>query len=866
MSSSLRMSGYRKALLPAALSLAMLTMSAHAAESWVGTKTHASLQNNSSTKVSTLVMTGHPTVDATQIMPLEASKQLHVIVSLNHRNADQLQSFLQDVNLPGSPSYHKFLTPAQFKAKYAPTDAQVQAVVAHLQKNGFTNISVSPNNALIEADGTPLSASAAFNTSLKTFQFKGEQHFANDTDAQVPQSLGGIVQGVLGLQDVNKPHVMSHRLSADAIKTFAAAGQVGHQPTDFAQIYNAGSTPTASNTVVGIITWGDMTQTIADLKTFTTNAGLPTVNTLTVKGSTGTLANDGDDGEWALDSQDIVGTSGGVKQLIFYAAINGDSNDSGLTDANITAAYNKAASDNVAKVINVSLGEDETAANNSGTQAADDQAFAQAASQGQTFSIASGDAGVYQWSSDPSTGAPGYIANSSGTVKIDLTHYSVSEPASSPNVIAVGGTTLSTTGTTVWAGETVWNEGLAHTTSSSSSNERLWATGGGVSLFETAPAWQTAALGSSVTKRQVPDLAFDAASATGAIIVANGQSGQQYGGTSLASPIFVGIWARIQSANNNSLGLPAQDMYTNFVTDSTPLHDVTSGNNGYQSHGYNAAAGFDNTTGWGSLDITKFSAYVTKYFGGGTTPPPGSPVANFSDTTSGLVATFTNTSTDTGGTITSYAWTFGDGGTSTVASPSHTYTAAGTYTVTLKVTDSTGATNTKTGSVTVTSSGGGGSSQLLTNSGFESSASPWTVSSGAYCTNSTCSGETAHAGTGFLWLDGYGSTHTDTASQSVAIPSGKTSATLSYYLHIDTAETTTSTAYDKLTVQVLNSSGTVLATLATFSNLNAASGYTVHTANLTPYIGQTVTIKFTGKEDSSEQTSFVLDDVTLTVQ
>ena len=67
-------------------------------------------------------------------------------------------------------------------------------------------------------------------------------------------------------------------------------------------------------------------------------------------------------------------------------------------------------------------------------------------------------------------------------------------------------------------------------------------------------------------------------------------------------------------------------------------------------------------------------------------------------------------------------------------------------------------------------------------------------------------------------------------------------------------------------VQVLNSSGTVLATLATYSNLNAATGYVVHTANLAAYIGQTVTIKFTGKEDTSLQTSFVLDDVTLTVQ
>ena len=89
---------------------------------------------------------------------------------------------------------------------------------------------------------------------------------------------------------------------------------------------------------------------------------------------------------------------------------------------------------------------------------------------------------------------------------------------------------------------------------------------------------------------------------------------------------------------------------------------------------------------------------------------------------------------------------------------------------------------------------------------------------------------------------------------------------MQYYLHIDTAETTRTTAYDTLNVQVLNSSGTVLATLATYSNLNAATGYVVHTANLAAYIGQTVTIKFTGKEDTSLQTSFVLDDVTLTVQ
>ncbi|NKZ38399.1 hypothetical protein HF690_05435 [Oleiagrimonas citrea] len=172
-----------------------------------------------------------------------------------------------------------------------------------------------------------------------------------------------------------------------------------------------------------------------------------------------------------------------------------------------------------------------------------------------------------------------------------------------------------------------------------------------------------------------------------------------------------------------------------------------------------------------------------------------------------------------------------------------------------------------TGSGSGGGGGGGGSGQLLSNTGFESgSAAPWSLSSGVLCSNSTCSGQSAHNGSWFAWLDGYGSSHTDTASQSVSIPSGNTSATLAFYLHIDTAETTSSTAYDTLKVQVLNSSGSVLATLHTYSNLNAASGYVQHSFDLSSYIGQTVTIKFTGTEDSSNQTSFVLDDITLNAQ
>jgi len=130
--------------------------------------------------------------------------------------------------------------------------------------------------------------------------------------------------------------------------------------------------------------------------------------------------------------------------------------------------------------------------------------------------------------------------------------------------------------------------------------------------------------------------------------------------------------------------------------------------------------------------------------------------------------------------------------------------------------------------------------------------------------NSTA--EPPHSGSWDAWLDGYGTTHTDTATQTVTIPSTATSATLTFWLHIDTAETTTTTAFDTLKIQVLNTSGTVLATLGTFSNLNAAAGYSQKSFSMNSFIGQTVQIRFLGQEDVSLQTSFVIDDVNLNVQ
>jgi pseudomonalisin len=256
--------------------------------------------------------------------------------------------------------------------------------------------------------------------------------------------------------------------------------------------------------------------------------------------------------------------------------------------------------------------------------------------------------------------------------------------------------------------------------------------------------------------------------------------------------------------------------------------------------------------------------------GGDTTPPTTSITAPANGATvSGTVSVTASASDNVGvtkvefyldgalkstSTTSPYSWSFN---TTTVANGSHTLQS--------KAYDAAGNVG-SSATITVTVSNTGTPQQLIGNPGFENgsaSPAPWTTTAGVI-DNST--GEAAHSGSWKAWLDGYGTTHTDTVLQTVTIPSTVTSATLSFWLHIDTAETTTTTAFDTLQVQIRNSSGTVLATLATYSNLNAATGYTQKSFNVLAYKGQTIQVYLIGSEDSSAQTSFVVDDFALNVQ
>lgn len=153
--------------------------------------------------------------------------------------------------------------------------------------------------------------------------------------------------------------------------------------------------------------------------------------------------------------------------------------------------------------------------------------------------------------------------------------------------------------------------------------------------------------------------------------------------------------------------------------------------------------------------------------------------------------------------------------------------------------------------------------ELLLNRGFESGSASWTATAGVI-TNST--GQTPRTGSFYAWLDGYGTTHTDSLFQQITVPASANTVTLSFWLKISSSETTTTTAFDTLRVQIRNSSNTVLATLATFSNLNETTGYTLRTFDISAFRGQTIRIYFLGQEDSSLQTSFVIDDTSVATQ
>jgi pseudomonalisin len=547
--------------------------------------------------------------NATLLGPLDPSTPMHIVVGLQEQNASQVQPTLRRMLTPGDALYGTSLTVQQFIAQFGPAPARVQAVQNYLAGNGFANITVADNQLLIEADGTAAGVTAAFNTPLAKYSVGGGSVYVNTADAQVPSSLAGVIVAVLGLNNVVTVHTDAHTLALNTspatdpctppnCPTPAVANEV-YGPQQYQIAYDAAcpsdnphcpaqNFTSASATSVGIIVEGDLTQVVKDLRTYEQTYNLPQVPVSIVNAGIASADTSGAE-EWDLDSQVSTGIAQQVSHLYFYAATT-------LTDSDLALAINKAVSQNKVKAFNMSFGECEFSPYIDGAMLIDDEIFGEAALQGITPFAASDDNG----SACPVEGA----TNGAPLTGPPDTSY----PASSPYVIAVGGTNLFTNADFTYDFETGWE-----------------ASGGGPSYFENPPFWQSytgsgtlpivpSSEGSAVgVGRGVPDVSMCAGGTGLAICSANvfvSGTATLIGGTSLSSPLAMGSWARIQSAHKNKLGFAGPLIYQLANGGPSPtspdFNDVLLGGNGL----FTALPGYDYVTGLGSWDIFRINALI----------------------------------------------------------------------------------------------------------------------------------------------------------------------------------------------------------------------------------------------------------------
>jgi pseudomonalisin len=559
------------------------------AQSWVSTATKAfPIQNVSG---------------ATLVGAVPSTTSIHIAVGLQEQNASQVQTILKRMITPGDSLYGTSYSLDQFVAEFGATSAQVSAVTGYLSSFGFQNVTADPNNLVVEADGSAAEVEKAFNTSLFQYTAKGVSFFANTTAAQIPSSLQGIVVAVLGLNSLVSVHTDRTTLAAGhpatapctppecptpdlSNDTFSAQQyQIAYDaacPSDNTKCA-AHNFPSGSTTAVGIISEGSLTQVVTDLRSYEKLYSLPQVPVTVVNAGIPSADTSGAD-EWDLDSQTSTGIAQQVSHLYFYVATS-------MTDSDLALAINKAVTSNKVKAFNMSFGECEFSAYIDGSMLVDDEVFGEAALQGITPFASADDQG----SACPLEGTNGVPLSGPPD-----TAY----PASSPYVVAVGGTNLFVNADYTYDYEVAWE-----------------ASGGGISYFETSPFWQSyTGTGSepivpsaAAGDRGVPDVSMCAGGTEYAICAANiivDGTATLVGGTSLSSPLAMGSWARIESAHKCKLGFASPLIYqlaNGAPTLTSPyFNDVILGGNGL----YTALPGYDYVTGLGSFDVLKVNSVM----------------------------------------------------------------------------------------------------------------------------------------------------------------------------------------------------------------------------------------------------------------
>jgi hypothetical protein len=523
-------------------------------------------------------------VGAKPIGRLPASQQLSLAISLPLRNQQQLQTLLQQLEDPTSPSYHQYLTVAQFTEQFGPTVVEYQQVIGFAQSHGLTVTNTSSNRLLLNVTGSVANIEQAFQVTLQIYQHPTETRTFYAPDVEPTADSGIPVLGVSGLTNFVLPHSMLVRApSGKVISDQTGSGPGGEfYGSDMRAAYYGTGPLTGSGQALALAELGQWN--MADVQAYftTVNQSLNVPIVIELLGGTGAACpGDCDDGEEAVDIQQIISMAPGAPVLIVYE------DTSGNADIDIFNAY---ATDNIAKQMSISFGIGD------GNAASDEQEFAEFHAQGQNFFVASGDAGPYIGTS----GWPGF----------------------SQNVTDVGGTDLTTASAGgAWSSEVAWvgsGSGWCDNTVQSSP-----CYGNNYGLI---PSYQSPVINASnegsTTFRNIVDVSAEAN--TDNFWCSSGTCQGGIGGTSLAAPRWAGFLALANeqaAANGESIGFLNPTVYA-IGQGTDYLHDITSGwsenstlpctagtlgclnasQPGEPSgvEGFNAVTGYDLPTGWGT--------------------------------------------------------------------------------------------------------------------------------------------------------------------------------------------------------------------------------------------------------------------------
>jgi kumamolisin len=451
---------------------------------------------------------------------------------------------------------------AEYSRKYAADKVDLKQIHAFAKEFGLTVDpgTPKPERRAVLLTGSVAAMQKAFGVQLKHATVDGATYRVREGGIHLPASLTGVVTAVLGLDNrpQAQPHFRVRKEPATGIKPNADASNTSYTPVQVAQLYQFPATGAAGQTI-GIIELGGGFKT-ADITAYFKSLGqkAPTVTAVSVdKGKNAPTNANSADGEVMLDIEVAGAVAPGAKIVVYFTP----NTDQGFTDAISTAVHDTV---NKPSVISISWGGAESTWTQQSMTALD-EACQSAAALGISITVAAGDNG------------------SSDDINDGKNH--VDFPASSPHVLACGGTKLIGSGSAITS-EVVWNETAA--------NEG--ATGGGVSTFFALPTWQANAgvpKAGTFAGRGVPDVAGDADPASGYDVRVDGQT-MVIGGTSAVAPLWAGLIALNNAQNKTTAGFLQPAIYA--AKAKSAFRDITSGNNG----AFSAGPGWDACTGQGS--------------------------------------------------------------------------------------------------------------------------------------------------------------------------------------------------------------------------------------------------------------------------